>query len=110
MNQKGHYLTSLPRGLASLEHELAHYAPFQPLAVAEGGPELAFSVVAITASSAWELPEDRLGAGGTWRGVDDWTGWWEQFALRGAGGGAFSQFGCLELQVQDGQGKQMGFQ
>lgn len=42
----GPFLASQPKGTASLEHELARFAPFQCPAVTTGGPEPAFCVVA----------------------------------------------------------------
>ena len=70
--------------MASFDHELAHCAPFQPLVVAVGGPELSVCLL---------LPSDFSALLGALKGHtgDHWQtevgGRWEQSALQG---GAFS--------------------
>ena len=76
----------VPRRMASFDHQLAHCAPFQPLVLAEGGPELSVCCYFLTSPPTWALWE----VGGLQTGGQEQTeggGWWEQSAL---GAGAFA--------------------
>lgn len=85
MNQKGQFSAAspclLPRGMASFDHRLATAAPFQPLVLAERGPEL--SACCYFPASPFHLGAlgggvpGRLEARSRLRG----RGWWEQSVL-----------------------------
>ena len=70
----------LPSGMASFDHQLAHCAPFQPLVLAERGPELSVCCYFLASPPTWEL----------WEGGGQ-TGGQEQ--TEGGGGGSSLSWG-----------------